>query len=641
MAWRSELHDLLKIALQAILLLCQAFNLARLDHSQIYIISACKILKTLNCHHFDVSFTIWLTYHNNDTISGHGNHSVIRAFGPSDERSSYETAEDFEASNFNKIHMEMPKVQSTMTRNQSPTLSDTASFHQREAELKTIEKRFGEALTRKKLVSSTTSRFREEFNQAGITQARKPSFMERFNISISKRSKQGPDRNEVTGSKNSPIAGVGMYSNVVGGDGAVDHANFLGLGIMPELSSAQASDIVSAGRVGTATFLQHQKPREKNKGLANLRQVSNPHQSYHFKSSPTTKSTKPFVPKWRSYGHRPSMSSLGTDVEMARLTPPPSEIPFPEPRDPSRQMFRRWAANMHPGMSLNCEVPITHGSLKCPPRATIPPPAWSIYPLHNQAEITDHNALDRHTNSKLLEIEAPHLKCEERHKSEKECGFNSVRNNESGPHSLPVRLGKAVRSGLVKLMPGKTTTSACENQSCSRNVPGSCANNRSGSQSLALKQDSAETVCQASNIHNLVIATTKYNLQSADMDASFSSSTGGIGNRTFHTLSQDAKTPDHDADESMAGVDLDMTPTSAVSISYARYSDGEPMADVFVTPLSRMRSTDMSNVDMQCDSESITSNIRAAAMRRWKSTSISSVAKRASSTWADRSASNL
>ncbi|KAL6363842.1 hypothetical protein LRP88_03267 [Fusarium phalaenopsidis] len=66
----------------------------------------------------------------------------------------------------------------------SRSQSECASFLQREAELGTIERRFGDLLSRKKSKSQYTSRFREEFNEPSLGQPVRKSFMSKIHLTV-------------------------------------------------------------------------------------------------------------------------------------------------------------------------------------------------------------------------------------------------------------------------------------------------------------------------------------------------------------------------------------------------------------------------------------------------------------------------
>lgn len=67
--------------------------------------------------------------------------------------------------------------------------TETASFQQREAELMTIKKRFGDVLLRRKSPTPVLSRFREEFNQPSRPTSRRGTLMAKVHRSFERRSK--------------------------------------------------------------------------------------------------------------------------------------------------------------------------------------------------------------------------------------------------------------------------------------------------------------------------------------------------------------------------------------------------------------------------------------------------------------------
>ncbi|RSL80686.1 hypothetical protein CEP51_006406 [Fusarium floridanum] len=71
-------------------------------------------------------------------------------------------------------------VPDTASRSQS----ECASFLQREAELGTIERRFGDLLARRKSKSQYISRFREEFNEPSLGQPVRKSFMSKIHLTV-------------------------------------------------------------------------------------------------------------------------------------------------------------------------------------------------------------------------------------------------------------------------------------------------------------------------------------------------------------------------------------------------------------------------------------------------------------------------
>lgn len=71
----------------------------------------------------------------------------------------------------------------------SMAASDTASFRQREAELKSIEQRFGQIQPRRNVTSPVVSKFREEFNEPRPPITTKNSLFAKLHLPMSKRAK--------------------------------------------------------------------------------------------------------------------------------------------------------------------------------------------------------------------------------------------------------------------------------------------------------------------------------------------------------------------------------------------------------------------------------------------------------------------
>ncbi|PFH58595.1 hypothetical protein XA68_13473 [Ophiocordyceps unilateralis] len=120
---------------------------------------------------------------------------ALRDFGLSEgHSSSYATAEEDEAST--------ASFKDTALLNQAPqarrgpdsksvTLSEPSSFHQREAELRSVEQRFGQVASRKPADVPLHSRFREEFTT--VRRPAKTSLMRRIQHSLPRLSRVGSD----------------------------------------------------------------------------------------------------------------------------------------------------------------------------------------------------------------------------------------------------------------------------------------------------------------------------------------------------------------------------------------------------------------------------------------------------------------
>ncbi|KAI1471082.1 uncharacterized protein F4812DRAFT_467296 [Daldinia caldariorum] len=106
------------------------------------------------------------------------------------EVSSYKTAPN----DASTVEINMPGAQQLQRPTadiNSAAVSDTASFRQRESELKSIEKRFGRTNLRRDTITPMASKFREEFNEPRTRTSiiSKNSILAKFHLPIAKRTK--------------------------------------------------------------------------------------------------------------------------------------------------------------------------------------------------------------------------------------------------------------------------------------------------------------------------------------------------------------------------------------------------------------------------------------------------------------------
>ncbi|XXG97335.1 methionine-synthesizing 5- methyltetrahydropteroyltriglutamate--homocysteine methyltransferase [Hypoxylon texense] len=102
--------------------------------------------------------------------------------------SSYKTAHN-EASASDITPSEIRTQQHPIDETGSTAVSDTASFKHREAELKSIEKRFGHSQARRDITTPVVSKFREEFTEFRVSATTKNSIFTKFHLPLPKRAK--------------------------------------------------------------------------------------------------------------------------------------------------------------------------------------------------------------------------------------------------------------------------------------------------------------------------------------------------------------------------------------------------------------------------------------------------------------------
>ncbi|RDA91693.1 hypothetical protein CP533_2317 [Ophiocordyceps camponoti-saundersi (nom. inval.)] len=121
---------------------------------------------------------------------------ALRDFGLSEGPSSYATAEEDETStaSFKDTAFLSQAPQARLgPDSKSVTHSEPNSFHQREAELRSVEQRFGQLSSRKQADAPLHSRFREEFSQSAVRRPPKTSFMRKIQYSLSRLSRVGSE----------------------------------------------------------------------------------------------------------------------------------------------------------------------------------------------------------------------------------------------------------------------------------------------------------------------------------------------------------------------------------------------------------------------------------------------------------------
>ncbi|KYK55343.1 hypothetical protein DCS_07306 [Drechmeria coniospora] len=149
----------------------------------------------------------------------HGNFSVLQSFGHSERKTSYDASENH--GTYLDGNCEPDRCLERQSQSgfdtKSVAHSDTVSFQQREAELRTIEYRFGKVISRKKTGAAVHSRFREEFPTTTACAPVRASLVAKLQRSISRLSR-APRSLVSIGSKPNPSNGTNVepsqHSNI-------------------------------------------------------------------------------------------------------------------------------------------------------------------------------------------------------------------------------------------------------------------------------------------------------------------------------------------------------------------------------------------------------------------------------------------
>lgn len=130
--------------------------------------------------------------------TGHDRLSIFKDPGPSEDRSSYNTAE--ESRRTSPDNLSSPTVvhlPATAEPNTSSSQSEAASYYEREVELLTIPKRFAAVLSNPKPPQNYKTRFKETFEGAMHGRSQRHSFMSKFSNEVQTKSshEKGQARN--------------------------------------------------------------------------------------------------------------------------------------------------------------------------------------------------------------------------------------------------------------------------------------------------------------------------------------------------------------------------------------------------------------------------------------------------------------
>lgn len=129
---------------------------------------------------------------------GHDRLSILKSPGTSEDRSSYNTAEEsLDTSDDNLSSPTVVHLPATAEPNTSSSQSEAASYYEREVELMTIPTRFASVLSNPKPPHNYKTRFKETFEGALHGRSQRHSFMSKFSNEIQTKSshKKGQARN--------------------------------------------------------------------------------------------------------------------------------------------------------------------------------------------------------------------------------------------------------------------------------------------------------------------------------------------------------------------------------------------------------------------------------------------------------------
>ncbi|KPM39327.1 hypothetical protein AK830_g7229 [Neonectria ditissima] len=341
----------------------------------------------------------------------HGNSPLCSDFVGSEERNSdiqYKENQPTKSGSYANTQWARHSPQ-MMYDTGSLSQSETTSFVQREVELRTIQKRFGEVLSRKKLPLPTSSRFREEFADPIRGRTGRASFIDKIHLTVPRRFKTGSRSQDVAEQENTPRMSLNTNLDSVPHD--------MGIAYNREESSKQKlkrpSNLSIRSHMQLSSQVYQRPNSDRQESTTDLWQrairleAEERHSSNTHISTPKSKrgqvlsnnhslNLKVGLERGDSTGNS-SLSTRNPNREPSQLTPNADELPT---NDPLKSLIQRWATEMRPGVS-GFEDGIGREDSK---KLTKPPLSWSRFPSHTREERTRHASIKDNVKPKDFAI---------------------------------------------------------------------------------------------------------------------------------------------------------------------------------------------------------------------------------------------
>ncbi|KAI2632199.1 hypothetical protein GGR54DRAFT_634964 [Hypoxylon sp. NC1633] len=368
------------------------------------------------------------------------------------DSSSYKTAPN-NASTLDITVCEVQHLRHPTTEANSVIISDTASFKQREAELKSIEKRFGQAHLRRDTATPIVSKFREEFNEQRTSIISKHSLLARLHLPKAKRAKHAAKNTriihllDVKRSKApGPESGDGrMAKHELGEDDAAIRSDTV------EGVGGVRQRIIKIEE-GVRDAQQHQRESSKGQECLENRQFTQESDASTSRQEPAgleqAKSSDSAACVPLSPGGKPRAEFGPT------LKPPNRHMDNnSQQSDISNSVLREWVNLMNDeDYQSQAELKLEH-QVRGLRRFRTPPASWAKWPSHTRQERTGPAGQDDHVIPRdfavLVEAGGSGVAW-----STDKPGESSKRYVAPAPQGLSSQLGKAVRSSLSKVVQG-------------------------------------------------------------------------------------------------------------------------------------------------------------------------------------------
>ncbi|KAL3595168.1 hypothetical protein FPOAC2_09490 [Fusarium poae] len=465
----------------------------------------------------------------------------------------------------------------------SAAQSDAASFVQREAELKTIKRRFSEALHQKSTEKTVFTRFREDFSHLDTSSpVKKPSTSNTcLEIPASHfRAKSegalyrhGEDHRDVPRAQRPPLipAEKTKAHEKEASDRSKRRSN---MSIRPYMSRLPTEEYRKPGleRQESATDLWQRAIR--------LEAESRHGSSFLNTSNHDQRSLSSNISLKRTGAARNSSNSV-SDVrrETSQLTPSTDERSSP---NNSKWLIERWVSQMRPRSAHPTES-VTSVGLVDPPRS------WSKFPSFNREE--RNKSITSKDKVQPRDFAVKHVTSEGQIRWATDA--SSGRDGQCAhtlPRSLSTRFGGLVKSKMSRILPSESLRRRVSQAFITRSMGPSPPHMEYPEMGIR-PSDSGYTEIQAMG-REINYMKGRAHPQTLETRISKPHSSRSLGDRVVALMHETIGQRHPKYDDPLQSSDIPMVP---VTPSLFRQSIAATMTDVFVTPKSRLSNDDESD----------------------------------------------
>ncbi|RGP75852.1 hypothetical protein FSPOR_445 [Fusarium sporotrichioides] len=460
--------------------------------------------------------------------------------------------------------------------------SESTSFVQREAELRTIKRRFSEALTRKSPEKTVPTRFREDFSHSDDrSPAKKLSTNIRLEIPASRFRTKSEGSLYPHGGNHRDVPRAQKFllvpserTNVHKKEASDRSKRRSNMSIRPYMSRLPTEEYIkpSLERQESATDLWQRAVRLEAESRQNNSFLNTPNHDQRSLSSNRSL-------KRRGTARNSNNSIYDARREISQLTPSTDERNSP---NNSKWLIERWVSQMRPRSALPTESITSVGPVG-------PPRSWSKFPSFNREE-RNKNITSR-DKVQPRDFAVKHVTSEGQIRWATDTGpGRDDQRAHTLPRSLSTRFGGLIKSKMSRMMPSKALRHQVSQAFIARSVTSSPPDMEYPEMGIR-PSESGYTEIQAMG-REINYMKGRAHLQTLEKDLPKSHSSRSLGDKVVALMHEaiGQRHPKHD--EPLQSVDIPMVP---VTPSLFRQSIAATTTDVFVTPKSRLSDDDESD----------------------------------------------